>query len=151
MSFNLKNAIPKLLKLNLVLTFDFANANSNASTHTNYLIILLKNDLKRGSNRSFSAGSISLAYEKLRFDPGFKQTHNYTGERGLINSPQAPAVFYLGVCRGTPCPQRAGHYSRQPLTVNYYLGHLSVCHLIAVPPPTSGPSHSSKLAVFPGE
>jgi hypothetical protein len=32
--------------LNLVLTFDVSlKANSNASTHTNYLISLLKNDL----------------------------------------------------------------------------------------------------------
>jgi len=38
----LKNVIPKLQKLNLVLTFDFALAISNASTHTNYLITLLK-------------------------------------------------------------------------------------------------------------
>ena len=30
----------------MVLTFDFANAKSNASTHTNYLIELLKNVAK---------------------------------------------------------------------------------------------------------
>jgi len=43
---SLKNAIPKLLRFNLVLTLDFAFANSGASTHTNYLINFLKNDEK---------------------------------------------------------------------------------------------------------
>jgi len=45
----------------LVLTFDFAFAISNASTHTNYLIKLLKNE--------------------------FYPTHNYTGQTGSLNSP----------------------------------------------------------------
>ena len=48
----------------MVLTFDIANAKSNASTHTNYLTKLLKNG------------------------PHFREAaHNYTGQSGLINSP----------------------------------------------------------------
>ncbi len=45
MSF-MKNVVPTLnyLEFRLVLTFDFALAISNASTHTNYLITLLKSE-----------------------------------------------------------------------------------------------------------
>jgi hypothetical protein len=41
--------------LTMVLTFDFAIAIANASTHTNYLITLLKSDLKtRGQSPFFN-------------------------------------------------------------------------------------------------
>ena len=67
--------------MNLVLTFDISlKANSNASTHTNYLISLLK--------------SVS----KKRSDPFFDQTHNYTGELGPLNSPREPVCLdYWGL------------------------------------------------------
>jgi hypothetical protein len=46
MSF-IKERDPQITKLNLVLTFNVSpKANSNASTHTNYLIALLKNDVE---------------------------------------------------------------------------------------------------------
>jgi hypothetical protein len=35
---------PNYLEFRLVLTLEFASANSSASTHTNYLDSLLKND-----------------------------------------------------------------------------------------------------------
>jgi hypothetical protein len=118
---HLKNVIAKLnYKLNLGSYADFAFANSNASTHTNYLIELLKNDLILGSNRSSSAGRMYCTLEKLRFDPCFNRTHNYTGERGLMTSPRAPVSILVGVHRGTPCPQRAGHYSGQAHPVNTF-------------------------------
>ncbi len=71
--------------MNLVLTFDVSlKANSNASTHTNYLISLLKNMSKNGSN------------------PFFDQTRNYTGEPGPLNSPCVPVCLdYWGLPRDT--------------------------------------------------
>ncbi len=70
--------------MNLVLTFDVSlKANSNASTHTNYLISLLKNVSKKGS------------------DHFFDQTHNYTGETGPLNSPRVPVCLdYWGLAEG---------------------------------------------------
>jgi len=73
LSFNMKYVIPKLQRFNLVLTLFLPQANSNASTHTNYLIKLLK-----------SVPAIA------------EQTHNYTGERASINSPKAPAAKFSG-------------------------------------------------------
>ncbi len=69
----MKYEIPKLQRFNLVLTLFLPQANSNASTHTNYLIKLLK--------------SVSTFAE---------QTHNYTGERVSINSPEAPVLSFRG-------------------------------------------------------
>jgi hypothetical protein len=86
---------PNYLEFRLVLTLEFASANSSASTHTNYLTVLLKND--------------------PRF-PG--QTHNYTGGAPLLASPRLHSNLGFGVCRGTPYPQRAGHYSGPPRPVN---------------------------------
>ncbi len=70
--------------MNLVLTFDVSlKANSNASTHTNYLISLLKSVSKNGS------------------DPFFDLTHNYTGEPGPLNSPRLPVCLdYWGLAEG---------------------------------------------------
>ncbi len=64
----------------MVLTFNVSpKANSNASTHTNYLIALLKND------PDDSAG----------------QTHNYTGESGPLNSPRLPVCLdFRGLAEG---------------------------------------------------
>ena len=70
--------------MNLVLTFNVGpKANSNASTHTNYLITLLKNEVKKESD--------------LLFD----LTHNYTGESGPMNSPHLPVCLdFLGLTEG---------------------------------------------------
>ncbi len=66
--------------MNLVLTFNASpKANSNASTHTNYLISLLKNVSEKGS------------------DPFFDLTRNYTGEFGPLNSPRLPVYLNFGV------------------------------------------------------
>ena len=44
---SIKERDPQITKLNLVLTFNVGpKANPNASTHTNYLITLLKNEYK---------------------------------------------------------------------------------------------------------
>jgi hypothetical protein len=50
-----QSEIPTLnyLEFRLVLTLEFASANSSASTHTNYLNTLLKSDLKNGSEPFF--------------------------------------------------------------------------------------------------
>ncbi len=66
--------------MNLVLTFNVGpKANSNASTHTNYLITLLKNDL----------------------DDSVEQTHNYTGEYGPMNSLRLPVCLdFRGLAEG---------------------------------------------------
>jgi hypothetical protein len=79
MSF-IKERDPQITKLNLVLTFNVSpKANSNASTHTNYLIALLKND------PDDSAG----------------QTHNYTGESEPLNSPRLPVCLnFRGLAEG---------------------------------------------------
>jgi hypothetical protein len=87
----------------LVLTLDFAFANSNASTHTNYLIELLKNEP----------------------DASVRQTHNYTGGRVAITSPWAPVSIFLGVNRGTPFPQRAAHYTVHSDAVNTFSAFFS--------------------------
>jgi hypothetical protein len=48
MSF-IKERDPQITKLNLVLTFNVGpKANPNASTHTNYLITLLKSEYTKG-------------------------------------------------------------------------------------------------------
>ena len=77
--------------MNLVLTFYVGpKANSNASTHTNYLITLLKNEVKKGS------------------DPFFNLTHNYTGEPEPLNSPRLPVCLNFGVWPRATVPPASG-------------------------------------------
>ena len=88
--------------MNLVLTFDISlKANSNASTHTNYLITLLKNDLKLvnlGSNRGFSDFRKTSVRPQIHF---FDLTANYTGEPGRLNSLHLPVCLdYWGLAEG---------------------------------------------------
>ncbi len=78
--------------MNLVLTFYVGpKANSNASTHTNYLITLLKNEVKK------------------RSDPFSDLTHNYTDESGPLNSPRLPVYRdFLGLAEGHRAPSERG-------------------------------------------
>ena len=84
--------------MNLVLTFDVSlKANSNASTHTNYLISLLKN------------------VSKKRSDAFFDQTHNYTGEPGPLNSPRVPVCLdYWGLAEGHRALSERGIIAAKP-------------------------------------
>jgi len=57
-----QSEIPTLnyLEFRLVLTLEFASANSSASTHTNYLTVLLKNDpgFSRGDPQLYRRSAI---------------------------------------------------------------------------------------------
>jgi len=89
----------------LVLTFNIGpKANSNASTHTNYLISLLKNEVKKGS------------------DPFFDLTHNYTGEPGPLNSPRLPVCLdFWGLTEGHRSPSERGIIAAKPARSTTYL------------------------------
>ena len=74
----------------MVLTFDFAIAIANASTHTNYLITLLKSGSKMRSDPVFRFLAVSpktIRVPRKGADPFFDLTHNYTGDQGLRDSP----------------------------------------------------------------
>jgi hypothetical protein len=115
--------IPKITKklMYLVLTFDFASkANSNASTHTNYLITLLKNDRKRANPGLDDNGLLQLPVDhgqtgsklEIRSTPVSGQTGNYTGEQGPITTakpPNAmPGLICLGVWPRATVPSASG-------------------------------------------
>jgi len=84
--------------MNLVLTFYIGpKANSNASTHTNYLITLLKNEAKKGS------------------DPFSHLTHNYTGEPEPLHSPRLPVCLdFWGLTREHRAPSERGIIAGTP-------------------------------------
>jgi len=85
----------------LVLTFDFAYSK-----------------LQREHPHKLSDYIVKERLE-IEHRPRFKQTHHYTGQHGLMNS---PACLYLfsGSGPDTPCLERAGHYSGELPPVNYF-------------------------------
>jgi len=104
LSFNMKNAIPKLLRNELGSHVDIANAKSNASTHTNYLFQLFKErpSISRKCFRLLRGGGPTIIQARGSCWP----------------APRPVVVTYLEIHRGTPYPQRAGHYSGHWIGVN---------------------------------
>jgi hypothetical protein len=74
-------------RMNSGVTFGFAIAIANASTHTNYLITLLKSVSKQGSGPFSSGLAEFVAVPKNRDCPDSDRTHNYTGDSGPRDSP----------------------------------------------------------------
>ncbi len=112
--------------MNLVLTFNASpKANSNASTHTNYLITLLKNDP----------------------DDSVEQTHNYTGEAGPLNSPRVPVCHdFRGLAKGHRSLSERGIIAGKPArSTPYFLSceaDPGPAAILPAPPPSNGPKLS---------
>ena len=86
---------PNYLEFRLVLTLEFASANSSASTHTNYLTVLLKNDPRfPGQTHNYTGGAPSLASARLPsyLVLGSAEGHRTLSERGIIAARNPPST-----------------------------------------------------------
>ncbi len=96
--------------MNLVLTFNVGpKANSNASTHTNYLITLLKNDPDDSAGQTHNytgeSGPMNSLHLPVCLDfRGLAEGHRSLSERGIIAGKSARSTPYFQSCEPSPAP-----------------------------------------------